>query len=318
MASEIAVRSFGSTSPDFGHRFLVQRGADLVHVLEDLYGRLFLLTLVLLLLSSGWSVWANLADPQRGQLVLTVAFAVIGMAAATASITRRNRVYRWLRYSRARQVLPAMVAVGMMLADGPHSPAWWIAFASLFVVASVSSTSLTLVASVVAGAAYIGGTLLYQAPLVYQGDTTNIVGAAMLVVDALVARAVAEAFGSFVLRLHRIEAELAEPVSTPVRVKNIATPVTEEPRPTNGSSPRQAVRRRRSLLTARQLEVVLLVRDGLHQDEIANCLSISTRQVKRLIEQARQRVSASTTSELVAMLVQDRLVPGNEAAGGDR
>ena len=318
MASDVAVRSSTPTSSGSNSRFVVRRGADLVHLVEDLYGRLFLLTLILLLLCSGWSVWANLADPERGQLVVTTTFAVIGVAGAAASIARRDKVYPWLRYSRVRQIMPALVAVGMLLADGPHSAAWWIAFASLFVVASVSSTSLTLVASVLAGAAYIGGTLIYGAPLVYGGDTTNIVGAAMLVVDALVARAVAEAFGSFVLRLHRIEVELAQPISAPVHVRNLATPVADDRRPTGTSSQHRSPRRRRSLLTARQLEALLLVRDGLHQDEIAACLSISTRQVKRLLEQARLRAGSSTTSELVAMLVQDRLVPGNSDEHSDK
>jgi hypothetical protein len=53
----------------------------------------------------------------------------------------------------------------------------------------------------------------------------------------------------------------------------------------------------------------LLVRDGLHHDEIASCLSVSRRQVERLVEQARSRVGAATTSELVGTLVDGRLVP---------
>ena len=63
------------------------------------------------------------------------------------------------------------------------------------------------------------------------------------------------------------------------------------------------------MLTARQLEEAFLVRDGLHQDEIAACLSISRRQVERLLQQARERSGAATTSELVAMLVRSQFVP---------
>jgi hypothetical protein len=44
----------------------------------------------------------------------------------------------------------------------------------------------------------------------------------MLVVNALVARAVAESFGVFVLRLHRLELELTEPPLRPLRVENLA------------------------------------------------------------------------------------------------
>ncbi len=211
MSSEVA-RTIGPRPPAAGAGgFLIRCGADLVYVAEDLYVRLFVLTLVLLAVCSGWSVWARLADSQRGSLALTVVFAGFGLAASLAGIVKRRAAYGWLRRTRVRQSLPAVAAIVMMLADGPHSATWWIAFALLFVMASVSSTSMTVLAAVLAAAAYCGGTLLYDNPLVYRGDTSNLVGAAMLVVNALVARAVAESFGVFVLRLHRLELKLTEP-----------------------------------------------------------------------------------------------------------
>jgi DNA-binding CsgD family transcriptional regulator len=59
-----------------------------------------------------------------------------------------------------------------------------------------------------------------------------------------------------------------------------------------------------SRLTARQLEVALLLRGGLRYAEIAERLGITPRQVAR---QARERASAGTSSHLVAMLAQGRL-----------
>jgi DNA-binding CsgD family transcriptional regulator len=53
--------------------------------------------------------------------------------------------------------------------------------------------------------------------------------------------------------------------------------------------------------------VLLLLRDGLRQTEIAACLGISTRQVERLLAAARQRVGAATTSQLAAMLASGAL-----------
>lgn len=64
---------------------------------------------------------------------------------------------------------------------------------------------------------------------------------------------------------------------------------------------------RASRLTARQLEVTLLLRGGLRYAEIADRLGITPRQVARLAGQARERVSAGTSSHLVAMLAQGRL-----------
>ena len=60
-------------------------------------------------------------------------------------------------------------------------------------------------------------------------------------------------------------------------------------------------------MTARQLQVTLLLRDGLRQTEIASCLGISVRQVERLLGAARERVGAITTNELVAMLASGAL-----------
>jgi DNA-binding NarL/FixJ family response regulator len=60
-------------------------------------------------------------------------------------------------------------------------------------------------------------------------------------------------------------------------------------------------------LTSRQLQAALLARDGLKQPEIASALSISSRQVQRLLSQARQRMGATCTTQLLAMLVTDDL-----------
>ena len=62
-------------------------------------------------------------------------------------------------------------------------------------------------------------------------------------------------------------------------------------------------------LTPRQLEVVLLLRDGLQQPEVAEVLSISRRQVERHVAEARERTGARTAAELVARVVRDGLDP---------
>src|ERR1019366_5666270 len=234
-----------------------------------------------------WSVDARVADPQRGNLVLTIVFATIGVLAALTAIVYRRPVYRWLRRSRLHQATPALAGITMMLADGPHSATWWIAFALLFVMAAVSSTTLTTLAAIGAAAAYLGGTLIYGSALIYQGDTGNLIGAGMLIINALGARAIAETFGQFVLRLHRLESQLAQP-QAPRKIDLAAPPPSGTPQPATATQHRRrgnVVREARTLLTTRQLEAVLLARDGLHQHEIADCLAISQRQVERLLEQ---------------------------------
>jgi DNA-binding CsgD family transcriptional regulator len=55
---------------------------------------------------------------------------------------------------------------------------------------------------------------------------------------------------------------------------------------------------------------------GASPAEIAACLAISPRQVERHLEQARDRAKATTTAQLVAMLVDGRLAPATQL--GDR
>lgn len=77
-------------------------------------------------------------------------------------------------------------------------------------------------------------------------------------------------------------------------------------------------------LTARQLEVLLLVADGWKQTQIAARLGVSARAVQRLVAEARRRLQVSTTAELVAVAVERGITPAPtpaaeldcESAGG--
>jgi len=98
---------------------------------------------------------------------------------------------------------------------------------------------------------------------------------------------------------------------SPLRVPNLAASAAAGP--AHEASPPAAQRTplSTSRLTARQLQVTLLLRDGLRQTEIAGCLGISVRQVERLLGAARERAGATTTSELVAMLASGALAHSN-------
>jgi DNA-binding CsgD family transcriptional regulator len=78
-------------------------------------------------------------------------------------------------------------------------------------------------------------------------------------------------------------------------------------------------------LTARQLQVVALLADGLRYREVAACLSISARQVQRHVAQAAARLGVHGAYELTAVAVSEGLVPnparsldsGSSARGTD-
>jgi DNA-binding CsgD family transcriptional regulator len=67
-------------------------------------------------------------------------------------------------------------------------------------------------------------------------------------------------------------------------------------------------------LTARQLQVVALLADGLRYHEVGACLSISVRQVERHVAQAIARAGVRTAYELVAVAIAEGLVPARARA----
>jgi DNA-binding CsgD family transcriptional regulator len=62
-------------------------------------------------------------------------------------------------------------------------------------------------------------------------------------------------------------------------------------------------------LTARQLQVLALLADGLRYRDVAACLSISDGQVQRHVARAVARLGVSNAAELVAVAVREGLVP---------
>jgi DNA-binding CsgD family transcriptional regulator len=66
-------------------------------------------------------------------------------------------------------------------------------------------------------------------------------------------------------------------------------------------------------LTARQLQVVALLADGLRYRDVAACLSISDGQVQRHVARAVARLGVSNATELVTVAIREGLVPPTTA-----
>lgn len=67
-------------------------------------------------------------------------------------------------------------------------------------------------------------------------------------------------------------------------------------------------------LTARQLETINLARQGLRQAEIAERLDVSSRQIYRILKEARAAVGAKTNHELVAKAISAGLLDSADAS----
>jgi DNA-binding CsgD family transcriptional regulator len=286
---------------------MIRSGADLVYLAEEFYLRLFKLSLCLTVVGAVLSAWFGTLAGSRASSSLSDVFSVLGLAGAAAGLARPPQAYCWLRYSAQHQLVPAGLAALAVLVNGPDSPSWWMALPLLWIVAVVSSTRLALAAAAVTALAYLVGTLIGGEALIHAGDTGVFPATLALLADTLIARLVVETFARFTLRMHQLEQTAASP---PLWVPNLASASSshsQAPKPPPATDPVHPVRSSR--LTARQLEVVLLVRDGLRQSEIALCLGISPRQVERHLHDARIRVGAATTSQLAVMLVTGGLVP---------
>lgn len=294
---------------------LIRRGADLVYLAESVHLGLFLLASGLTGAGSLISI-CFAAISSRGITVATLVVATGGLGFTCIAFFSPRRIYLWLRYNQLRQLSPLIVCVGAVLTAGPS---WWVALALLWVIASVGSTKLALLAALITSGSFVAGTLLNGGALVHDGYAGPLAGAVGLAANTFVARLMAELFVRFVLRLHQLEVDVVRSHPVPLIVPNLADTTMEErpePAPARRRAPRP--KDRLSRLTCRELEVALLLRDGLRHAEIAVALGVTTRQVERLLQHARERVGASTAAELLAMLVTGRLTPGEATAAPAR
>ncbi len=157
---------------------LIECGADLVYLAEELYLRLFILTLLLTGVGCVASIWFAVIGSHTS-VALTATIALMAFAPTIYALARPRQCYRWLRYSRVRQMSPAVFAMLAVLCNGPDSPSWWVALPLLWVIAAVSSTGLSLATAIATAIAYLAGTTIAGTPLVHNGDA-EILGARLL------------------------------------------------------------------------------------------------------------------------------------------
>lgn len=280
---------------------VVRSGAELVALSERLYGGLFVGAIAFV----GLAALASLAIlPLRssgalGDVTPARAIAVLLVGAVPVAVWRAGATYRRLRLRPAGE-LALVAAAAALIALPPKTELWWPSCALLMLLATfvpfrrvmgycVAVLAANLAAHLVAGD-------LTDTPAVsivglwigYVAWTATFV----LVVDRLAA---------YIMRLNAGPAPRRPP---PVRVH--AWVDEDGPEPAAPAEVDDGVLHR---LTARQLQVVSLLADGLRHREVAACLSISVRQVERHVANAIARLGVSSVYELVAVAVGAGLVP---------
>jgi DNA-binding CsgD family transcriptional regulator len=280
-------------------------GAELVGLAEHFYARAFAGTLAIV----GFAATAALALlPLRDSaadvglttptVLLTAALAV----AAPVLAFRAAPLYRRMRGKvRAELVLVAMAAA--LIAYPLRSELWWPACALLMLLGVIAPLRRTLV--------YCGCVLTANlAAHGLAGDLPETPAVAILGLWiglgfwATTAVIFTDRIGAYLMRLDVAQTpEAVQPAGDDDPVdEHVAPALLPDRLPTMGGE-------RLQRLTARQLEVVALLADGLRYAEIAVCLSISARQVQRHVAEAVARLGLRNANELVAVAVASGLVP---------
>lgn len=320
---------------------VVRCGAELVGLSERFYGAIFVGAIISVSLAG---LAALLLLPLRGTALpgghLTPAVLTIGLiiAATPLTIRRAQALYRLLRRRPSAQLVLVLVAA-LLVVHPFRSQLWWPSCTILMLLAVVAPRRRVL--------AY--GLVVLAANLVSHVVTHNLTGQASGLIGlwigypfwTAIISIVTDRLAGHILRLNAATAPLrqpprhvnawkTDPPANPAPTVQRPDPVTSDRavlvRSSDPRLPRDVTRTdddrdatstpqtRRSdgaleKLTARQLQVVALLADGLRYREVAACLCISTRQVQRHVAQAVARLGVHNAYELVMLAASTGMVP---------
>jgi DNA-binding CsgD family transcriptional regulator len=296
------------------------RPGELVAVGEVLYQRVFALAVWGIGLAAAMAVVAAIGRTREADLPRTAALAVLLIGMSVFLGRNAPRIYRAMRKRPALSLLPASVALLCICLDGiNHSPLSFAAGVTVAVAAYAGGVrwglaAATLLAIGVVGAAAMSG----GAPWELDGvdDVPSVVpGAAGYFLYALLVGVLGDRFARLALHLNTID---TPPLHPPLQVPNLASataPVEPEGEPARSSAEQTVARARPgpaggplAKLTARQLQVVLLLAEGLRANEIADRLGVRPKTVYAYVHQATRRTGARNRNELVALAAQAGLL----------
>jgi DNA-binding CsgD family transcriptional regulator len=297
---------------------LVRSGAELVGLAERFYGGVFLGAIGFV----GLAALAALALlPSRefpSGAPVAIAFLATGIIAALTplAVWRSRQLYRVLRRWPQPQLGLVLVAAALIASPAMSSGLWWPSCAILMTLAVVVPLRRLLAYCLLVLGANLAGHLV-AADL---GDVPAVdiiglwigfplwLGAIAIVSDRLVAQVLHINATASREPPRRVPVyspgppSAPEPATAAVAVVAAAGDGDDEP----ATDALDGMTRR---LTARQLEVVALLADGLRQREVAACLSISERQVQRHVADAVGRLGLRNAYELAAVAVAEGIVP---------
>lgn len=278
-------------------------GAERVELSERFYRGIFTGTLSFVGLAAIAAIaLLPLRDPlgiaAGPSVILTACLAIVSPLA----VRHASSVYALLRRE-PRWELAFVLTAAILVAYPLSSELWWPSCALLMLVATLAPFPRTLayclaVLSVNLLAHLLAGDLDDSPTVTITGLWVGFVfwsSTFGLSTDRL---------ASHILRLQVVSVQA--PAVPPLRVNAVQH---ADPDPVHGPPPPGRARPGIERLTFRQLQVVVLLADGMRYGEIAEHLSISVRQVQRHVTQAVKRLGVNNTNALVALAVREGLAP---------
>jgi DNA-binding CsgD family transcriptional regulator len=276
---------------------LAESGAELAALAEAFYRRAFAGAVLFVGLAAlGALALIPLRDSASpvGLATPTVPLAGLLVVAAPLAVWRAADLYRGLLRTPALELAPVVIA-GLLLAYPLRSELWWPSCALLMLVAIVAPLRRTWAYCLAVLLANVGAHAL--AGDLGETPAVSIVGLWIgFGFWATLAGVFTDRIATYLIRV--------DVIPPPAGVEPTAPP--DDPAPASALSASPAPL---EVLTGRQLEVVALLADGLRYDEIAACLSISTRQVQRHVAHAVERAGVRNANELTAVAVASGIVP---------
>lgn len=297
---------------------VVRCGAELVELSERFYRGVFIGAVIFVTLAS---IAALALLPTRSSVEstgppVTVALAVLLIVAAPLAIWQATALYRLLRREPRLELIVLGIATALLVYP-LRSELWWPACGLLMLLAMLAPLQRALAYCLAALLANVAAHLV-------AGDITDAPPVAIiglwvgLVFWTATFGLITDRLATAILRLN-IPAPAGP--SGPVRVAawspdiTSMRPSTECDRPAAVAGDAGSTTVGTNRLTARQMQIVALLADGLRYRAIGACLSISERQVQRHVSNAIARLGVASAGELVAVAVAEGMVLARGNAG---
>lgn len=304
-----------ATSP----RDLVRSGAEVVELSERFYRGLFIGGLIFVGVASIAALaFLPLRESDAGYMTITVVTTALLVLVVPIAVWRASSLYRLLRRSQATR-LAVVILAAALVAYPLRSELWWPSCALVMLVAilvplrvALAYCLIVLLANLAAHA--VAGDLNDTPP-------ETIIGLWIGYVFWSSAFALfTERFAAHVLRLNATSTPVKLPpihVDAVVDLGTVSMPFPAPMRDVSaqksaGNSSDSPVAGAIHRLTAKQLQVIALLADGLRYVDVAACMAISERQVQRHVSDAVRRLGLRNSIELVAVAVSEGLVPRRE------